>query len=159
MIENRFKYLGYRSKTDDIEDWKCFEMDCEGHLVSINSSNFHLSNESIEHLSNFPHLRKFKIIIKQLPEEQVINFSILSNLRKLEITFERFEKDPELLQDLGLFSNLLCLCLENHSSSNYDIFSNPQFMNCFRFIFIASFHFQFIQFGFSLFDKLHCSRF
>jgi len=111
LIENHFKHLGYDYKTDDIEDWKCFEMDCEGHLVSINSSNFHLSNESIEHLSNFPHLRKFKIIIKQLPEEQVINFSILSNLRKLEITFERFEKDPELLQDLGLFSNLLCLCL------------------------------------------------
>ena len=101
-------------KSEDIEDWNCFQMDCEGHLVSLKSQNFQLSNESIEHLSNFPHLRNLHIVFKHDNEEPVTNFSILSNLRRLSVTIGKEIQDPELFQDLGLFSNLLYLhCYSN----------------------------------------------
>jgi len=113
LIENHFKYLGKRYKTDDIEEWKCLQMDCEGHLVSMSRSwphLFQLSNETIEHLSNFPHLRNFYIFSSNSIKESVTNFSILSNLVNLSINFER-NYGPELFKDLGLFSNLIYLVL------------------------------------------------
>jgi len=106
LIENNFSYLRSSSKSDDIEEWSCFEMDCEGHLVSSHLSNFQLSNESIEHLSNFPHLRNIQIsFIHDNEEELITNFSLLSNLRSLAMNTRGFD-DPELVQDLGLFTYL-----------------------------------------------------
>jgi len=120
LIENHFKYLGSRYTSDNIEEWKCFDMDCEGHLVSMKSSNFQFSNESIEHLSNFPYLRNLDILSTSI-NQSVTNFSLLSNLKNLSIILgteygdtELFE-DPEFFKDLGLFSNLLYLDLwSNH---------------------------------------------
>jgi len=109
LIENHFKYLGSSSKTDDIEDWKCFEI-CEGHLVSMKSGNFQLTNESIEHLSNFPHLSNLCTSFRLLGDN-ITNFSLLSNLRKISLSFGRSFVDPEFCKDLGLFSNLLSLNL------------------------------------------------
>jgi len=43
----------------------------------------------------------------------VTNFSLLSNLRNLSISFEKQFEDPELFQDLGLFSNLVSLNVVN----------------------------------------------
>ena len=112
-IENHFSYLGSSYESGDIEEWECFEMDNEGHLVSINSSNFELSNVSIEHLSNFPHLRNLDILSTSI-NQSVANFSLLSNLRNLKIIFEEEFQNPEWLKDLGLFSNLLSLYLWSH---------------------------------------------
>ena len=117
LIENHFKYLGSSHKSDDIEEWECFEMDCEGHLVSLISfqANFQLSNESIEHLSNFPYLRNLNVSV--IYEENVTNLSLLSHLVNLSIILgtefvdtELFQV-PEFLKDLGLLSNLLSLDL------------------------------------------------
>jgi len=117
LIENHFSYLGSSYESDNIEDWRCFEMDYEGHLVSITSDNFHLSNESIEHLSNFPQLKRLSIdIMDGLFNENVTNFNLLSNLRKIEVFFQNQFEDPELLKDLGLFSNLLTLDLSSGHS-------------------------------------------
>jgi len=100
LIENRFSYLGSSYGTVDIEDWDCFEMDNEGHLVSVVTSwraIIPLSNESIEHLSNFPHLMNLDIILRfVINEESITNLSLLSNLRKLSINFERDFQQPEL---------------------------------------------------------------
>jgi len=117
LLENHFKYLGTSYESEDIEEWDCFEMDCEGHLVSISSylqTNFQLSNESIEHLSNFPNLRDLGISSSTSIQENVTNFSLLSNLRKLKIAFGGKGDEPEFLKDLGLFSNLLSLDLSSH---------------------------------------------
>ena len=117
LIENHFSYLGSSYESDNIEDWRCFEMDNEGHLVSITSDNFQLSNESIEHLSNFPQLKRLSIdIMDGLFNENVTNFNLLSNLRKIEVFFQNQFEDPELLKDLGLFSNLLTLHLTSGHS-------------------------------------------
>ena len=109
LIENHFKYLGSSYKSDDIEEWKCFEMDNEGHLVSIKSFDFQLSNESIEHLSNFPYLRNLNVSV--IYEGNVTNLSLLSNLVNLSIILGQDFQDPEFLKDLGLFSNLIHLFL------------------------------------------------
>jgi len=109
LIENHFNYLG---DSYDIEDWDCFDMDYEGHLVSIISPIFQLSNKSIEHLSNFPYLRNLNVNV--ITEESVTNFSLLSNLKslkKVSMGIGRRLEDPELFKDLGLFSNLLSLDL------------------------------------------------
>jgi len=113
LIENHFKYLGSSYETEDIEEWECFEMDNVGHLVSLRSYDvdFQLSNESIEHLSNFPHLNYLFISCSTSIKESVKNLSLLSNLMFLSICFDREFEDPELLKDLGLFSNLLYLDL------------------------------------------------
>ena len=141
LIENHFEYLVPPDNREDIEDWDCFDMDSEGHLVSLKSSEFELSNESIEHLSNFPHLRHLQIWPSISIKESVTNFSnfsylrnldifsstsinqavtnlsLLSSLNSLTIGFEgEFEDqdlfdDLELLKDLGLFSNLISLNL------------------------------------------------
>ena len=110
LIENHFYYLGKYYENDDIEEWKCFQMDNEGHLVSI-KSRLQLSNGSIEHLSNLPHLRNLFITPSISGQESVTNFSLLSNLRHLTINFVQEIQDPELFKDLGLFSNLLFLFL------------------------------------------------
>jgi len=117
LIENHFSYLGEIYENDDIEEWNCFRMDYEGHLVSMNSfrSKFQLTNETIEHLSNFPYLRKFDIVSSINIKESVTNLSLLSNLVNLSMNFKREFEDPELLKDLGLFTNLLSLFL----CSNY----------------------------------------
>jgi len=117
LLENHFKYLGSPSKSDDMEEWDCFEMDNEGHLVSMipHFANFQFSNESIEHLSNFPHLRNLYISSFTSLQESMTNLILLSNLRNLTITFGHDFQDPELFKDLGLFSNLLSLDL----CSNY----------------------------------------
>jgi len=108
-------------------------MDCEGHLVSLNSNsqtNFHLSNESIEHLSTFPHLRNIEMFfIHDNEEEAVTNLSLLSNLRMLSIKYGQEIYDPELLKDLGLPTNLLFLSLASNALSfhhplSYDVFSH-----------------------------------
>jgi len=39
LIENHLSYLGPSYKTDDIEEWNCFQMDNEGHLVSLRYTN------------------------------------------------------------------------------------------------------------------------
>ena len=114
LIENHFKHVGSRYTSDDIEEWKCFQVDCEGHLVSLRSSNFQFSNESIEHLSNFPHLRSLDIF-SSIIKESVTNFSHLSQLRMLSIWYGQEIQNPELFKDLGLFSKLLSLIL----GSNY----------------------------------------
>jgi len=115
--------LGSSYGSDNIEGWDCFQMDCEGHLVSFNfyRSNFHLSNESIEHLSTFHHLRNLEIISFTNINQSVTNFSLLSNLKNLSINCEREFNDPELFfNDIGLFTNLLSL----------DLCSNYGFENC-----------------------------
>jgi len=113
LIENHFSYVGDSYDGEDIEEWRCFQMDNEGHLVSISSlyGEFQFSNESIEHLSNFPQLTDLSIITKisSKKEETIKNFSLLSNLRTLSLTFNREFEDPEFFKDLGLFSNLLYL--------------------------------------------------
>jgi len=127
LIENHFSYLGSSSKTEDIEEWKCFEMDNEGHLVSFISylqTNFHLSNESIEHLSNFPHLRNIKAnFYKEQEEDNMTNLSLLSNLSSLSFGYVR--EYQELVKDLGLFSNLLILHMKNSYNSSNTLFFNP----------------------------------
>jgi len=167
LLENHFSYLKPDIGTDDIEEWYCFEMDNEGHLVSMkcNSlSNFQLTNESIEHLSSFPHLINLNIISSTIINQFVTNLSLLSNLRKLSIHFFQEFVDPEFFKDLGLFSNLLSLDLwSNHSFENYKFDSFP-FSLLYILYFIRSYDpssllFQFIQFGFPLFVKLHFSRF
>jgi len=122
LIENNFNYLGYSYfKVDDIEDSNCFEMDNEGHLVSLSMNSFQksmqLTNESIEHLSNFPNLNSLDINVRINEEENTINFSLLSNLRKLSMTFETEFEDPEFCKDLGLFSNLLSLNIQIYQGS------------------------------------------
>jgi len=116
LIENHFYYLGSSYNTDDIEEWKCFEIDCEGHLVSmIHYTNFQLSNETIEHLSNFPRLRELGFHLSSSNISGfVTNFSLLSNLKYLSIIFFQEFEDPEFLKDLGLFSNLLKLDCSSH---------------------------------------------
>ena len=113
LIENLFKYLGKIYESDDIEEWECFQMNCEGHLVSFDRTNFQLSNESIEHLSNFPHLRNLSIYKYCENNQHMTNFSLLSNLRMLSITFGKNFDDSESFKDLGLFSNLISLKLIN----------------------------------------------
>jgi len=105
------KNLSYLGESYDIECQKCFEMDCEGHLVSIIFDSIPFSKERIEHLSNFPHLRNLDIYSSTTKNQSVTNLSLLSNLANLSINFERVFKDPALLKDLGLFSNLLYLDL------------------------------------------------
>jgi len=126
LIENHFKYLG---ESDDIEEWDCFEMDNEGHLVSMRShfqSNFQLSNESIEHLSNFPYLRNLDIFSSTTIKESVINLSLLSNLVDLSIWYGQEIQDPELFKDLGLFSNLISMFLwSTYGFGNYKFDSFP----------------------------------
>ena len=122
LLENHFSYLG-ENYDGDIEEWECFEMDCEGHLVSIIpdfDEVFHLSNESIEHLSNFPYLGNidFRIENEITVEENVTNLSLLSNLRKLGISFQILE-DQEFFKDLGLFTNLIFLYLGNEIQGSY----------------------------------------
>jgi len=119
LIENYFSYMESSYKSEDIEEWNCFQMDWEGHLVSIKSnyqSKFQLTYESIEHLSNFPHLRtlKFDSFDKS---GNVTNFSLLSKLSKLSMIFHK-EVEEELFKDLGLFSNLHSLTLINYRSGN-----------------------------------------
>jgi len=136
LIENHFSYLESDYNTDDIEDWKCFQMDSEGHLVSLRSdfnSNFQLSNESIEHLSNFPHLKKLYMDVRygeeSIKEENVTNFSLLSNLVNLTMSCNQALLDYEFFKDLGLFTNLLyleirgCYSFENYQFDNFP-FSN-----------------------------------
>jgi len=137
LIENHFKYLGSSHfKGDNIEDWDCFKMDCEGHLVSMkhnSRSRIKLSNESIEHLSNFPHLRNLKFLFTTRINQSLTSLSLLSNLDDLSINVERDFQQPELsedlptelLKDLGLFSNLLSLYIYSYNGfENYkfDIF-------------------------------------
>jgi len=122
LIENNFNYLGYSYfKVDDIEEWQCFEMDNEGHLVSLYMNSFQtsmpLTNESIEHLSNFPHLKNLYINVRINEEENTTNFNLLSNLRKLSMTFETEFEDLEFFKDLGLFSNLLSLNVQIYQGS------------------------------------------
>jgi len=132
LIENHFFYLGSRYKSEDIEEWECFQMDCEGHLVSMISheSNFQLSNESIEHLSNFQHLIFFahtNFYVSNTTEDST-NLSLLSNLRRLSMTFENEFQNPELFKDLGLFSNLLYLDLWSHNGFENYKFDNFPFL-------------------------------
>jgi len=113
LIENHFSYLGSSYESEDIEEWNCFQMDCEGHLVSLKSyfkTDFQLSNETIEHLSNFPYLKNLAIAVRT-NEEELTYFSFLSNLRKLILTSVSILQDAEMFQDLGLFSNLVSLNL------------------------------------------------
>jgi len=116
LIENHFSYLGSSNKSDDIEEWECFQMDYEGHLISFipDEPNFHLSNESIEHLSNFPHLKNLDIPSSTNIQESVTNLCLLSNLADLSMSFAEGFQDPELFKDLGLFSNLNSLDLWSH---------------------------------------------
>jgi len=117
--------LGSCYEADDIEEWKCFEMDCGGHLVSlIPEAGIQLSNETIEHLSNFPHLRNFILSVEFENDDDVINFSLLSNMRNLSMSFERRFEDPELFQDLGLFSNLIVLDFFNDDDHGLIFFFN-----------------------------------
>jgi len=130
LLENHFYYLGYNYESNDIEEWGCFQMDNEGHLVSLNShfTAFQLSNESIEHLSNFPQLKFFHTLFK--PQDgNVTNLYLLSNLRKLSMIFRKEFQDPALLQDLVLFSNIIYLKLENeHNNSLFFLIYVDQFL-------------------------------
>jgi len=119
LIENHLSHLGSSYETEDIEEWSCFEMDHEGHLVSIKAfkTNFQLSNESIEHLSNFPHLTKLSICIDK--NTNAANFSLLSILKSLSMIIEAGYPNPEVLQDLGLFSNLLFLRITSIKSYSF----------------------------------------
>jgi len=121
LLENHFSYMATSCNTDNIEKWECFKMNKEGHLVSISLfyGEFQLSNESIEHLSNFPHLKNLLITLNPVEnEEYVINFSLLSNLKRLMVLFRKEAKDSELFKDLGLFSNLLTLSLSQPTAGN-----------------------------------------
>ena len=105
----------------------------EGHLVSFKSfiTNFQFSNESIEHLSNFPYLRNLEIFSSTSFKESVANFSLLSNLRMLRIKFRQEIQDPELFKDLGLFSNLISLFLHSYygfKNYKFDSFSLPYYI-------------------------------
>ena len=125
LIENHFSYLrrsySYRTDVedweyfymddedrkwyhwDDIEDCKCFELDNEGHLVTINNhsdADFQLSNEKIEHLSNFPHLRNLDIFFSTIIKESVTNLSLLSNLKNLTICLGQEFDDREMCDDI-----------------------------------------------------------
>jgi len=114
LIGNHFKYLRPPYESDNIEEWECFEMDNEGHLVTIRSgfqSNFQFSNESIKHLSNFPHLRNLDTFSSTNIQESVTNFSLLSNLVNLSMRIGPRLEDPEMFKNLGLFTNLLYLNL------------------------------------------------
>ena len=113
LIENHFKYMAEIYGTEDIEEWSCFQMDCEGNLLSVNS-NFQTTNKSIEHLSNFPHLRElgFRLSSSNI-SGFVTNFSLLSNLRRLSMSFGDQLEDPEMLKDLGLFTNLRSMSAHN----------------------------------------------
>ena len=116
LIDNHFKYLGDKYK-GDVEKWSSFQMDCEGHLVSLIRSSeifFQFSNESIEHLSNFPHLRHLDISTSTTINQYVANLRLLSNLRKFHFTLVSQYVYPELFQDLGLFSNLISLKIHRH---------------------------------------------
>ena len=124
LIDKYLFYFKTGGNKDNFEDWECFEMDCEGHLVSIltpHLANFQLTNESIEHLSNFPHLRNLQIhSIRSSSwdyDANVANLSLLSNLKQLSLSYESNIKATELFQNLGLFSNLLYLFLYNHQST------------------------------------------
>jgi len=116
--KNHFSYLGSSYKADSIEDWDNFQMDNEGHLVSMKAfrSKFQLSNESIEHLSNFPHLRTLRFNSFNV-SENVTNFGLLSKLSKLSLIFHK-EVEEDLFKDLGLFSNLISLRLFNYRPGN-----------------------------------------
>jgi len=113
LIENHLSYMGENCESEDIEEWGFFQMDYEGHLVKIMTPNFQLSNESIEHLSNFPCLNSLDmdIDLESKDEKNVTNLSLLSNLRNLSMRFEDEFEDQEFLKDLGLFSNLASLIL------------------------------------------------
>jgi len=127
LIENNFSYLKAVSESDDIEEWSCFEMDNEGHLVSSNSWKFQLTNESIEHLSNFPHLRELGFLLSSSNISGfVTNFYLLSDLKWLTMSFGDETEDPELLKDLGLFSNLRSMRVHNFYGGLFpDIFVSP----------------------------------
>jgi len=171
LIENHFSYLKPDNESDDIEEWEYFQMDSEGHLVSLfhDFFDFQLSNETIEHLSNFPYLRNLKIYSSTCINQSVINLNLLSNLMKLSINFEREFEDLDLfddfalLKDLGLFSNLLYLDLFSyHGLKITNLISFP--FSTIYFYFIRSYNyssllFQLVQFGISSFGKLHYSRF
>ena len=134
LIENHFCHLGSSYKSDDIEEWRCFEMDCEGHLVSM-KSHFQFSNESIEHLSNFPHLKNLDISSSTTIKESVTNLSHLSHLRMLSIWYGQEIQDPEFFKDLGLFSNLLSLFLwSTRGFENCKFDSFPSATICFVFL-------------------------
>ena len=68
---------------------------------------------------NFPHLRELHLYYDfesydEVAEDGfnvVTNFSLLSNLRRLSLGFEEEFKNAEILEDLGLFSNLIYLHL------------------------------------------------
>ena len=116
LIENHFKYLKTHYEREDVEEWNCFQMDCEGHLISfiLDEPNCQLSNESIEHLSNFPHLKNLDIPSSTNIQESVTNLCLLSNLVDLSMSFAEGFQDPELFKDLGLFTNLNSLDLWSH---------------------------------------------
>ena len=159
--KNHFSYLGSSYKADSIEDWDNFQMDNEGHLVSMKAfrSKFQLSNESIEHLSNFPHLRTLRFNSFNV-SENVTNFGLLSKLSKLSLIFHK-EVEEDLFKDLGLFSNLISLRLFNYRPGNW-LDLNIKFRIFFvisRLIYNPYWFFQYIQFGFPLFKILHISRF
>jgi len=118
LIENHFFYIGFPYEYEDIEEWECFEMNKEGHLAYMHyDSKFVLSNESIEHLSNFPHLTNLRInyleeSVSQNRLQNWENFSCLAeNLRSLSLSFLSEFQELELLQDLGLFTNLFYLSI------------------------------------------------
>jgi len=161
LIENHFNYLQSNFNSDDIEDWRCFQMDCEGHLVSIHQKfheSFQLTNESIEHLSNFPCLRNVDLVVSY--EENVTNFNLFSNMRDISLSFRREFEYPELLKDLGLLSNLISLELRFKIQNGLNNLTSGFFNFIFcRKCYYPSKFFQFIQFGFSSSDKSHFSRF
>ena len=122
LIENLFSYLEPYNY-DNYEEWDCFQMDNEGHLVSLKSQNFQLSNESIEHLSNFSQLRNLALNVEY--EGNLTNISLLSDLKNLSVCLEGNFQDQELFQDLGLFSNLLSLSLVDSYYSSKTKFLTP----------------------------------
>jgi len=165
LIENHFSCLGkgYYIKLDDIEEWDCLQMDCEGHLVSIVTSlrsKFQLSNESIEHLSNFPYLRNLHLTLYSSTHckyEDFTNLSLLSNLVNLSTSVQ---DDSELFQDLGLFSNLISLGLYGKMYSSGTCIIEKYHIIHFNSVSIRTFWaFKFIQFGVTFFGRLHSSRF
>jgi len=165
LIENHFFNMGEIYESEDIEEWRCFQMDSEGHLVSLfrDFFGFEFSNETIEHLSNFPYLRNLKISSSTNIQEPLTNLSLLSNLINLSLSFAQEYDDPEFLKDLGLFSNLLSLDLRSlYGFKNFKFGSFP-FLYYIFCIFIrycnSSLLFQLIQFGLSSFVKFQFSRF
>ena len=168
LLETYFKYIK-SSRYKGVEEQKCFEMDSEGHLVTMNSfqTAFQLSNESIEHLSNFPHLRNLDIRPLSVVGlfENVTNFSILSTLRMLSITFQLNLNGPALFKDLGLFTNLRFLFLKNKENPSFyfdkfdyffliiltwvvDVFIPPSFSNLTNLVYFYSSRFFFRGFVF-----------